>query len=100
MPNRLWLSRRQFIRPCRRGHKVGPAFADDRVWGERLLESLLSLRTGEFVQLDVPEPNQAAVAFAERLGWTQAFGCARMVEGATSPLTVARTFGVTSFEFG
>lgn len=89
-----------FLRPCRQGFKVGPAFADDANWGELLLHNLLALVRGEPVQIDVPEPNEAARRFVEGLGWSQPFGCARMVNGPRPRLPVARIFGVTSFEFG
>jgi len=89
-----------FLRPCRQGYKAGPAFADNAVCGERLLHSLLSLVTGEQVQLDVPEPNEAAVRLVEDMGWTKSFACARMVSGRRPGLPVERIFGVTSFEFG
>ena len=89
-----------FLRPCRQGYKVGPAFADNATCGERLLHSLLSLVTGEQVQLDVPEPNEAAVRLVESMGWTRSFACARMVNGRKPDLPVKRIFVVTSFEFG
>ncbi|HVB80532.1 MAG TPA: GNAT family N-acetyltransferase [Candidatus Binataceae bacterium] len=89
-----------FIRPCRTGYKVGPAFADDAACGKRLIHSLLSLVAGERVLMDIPEPNEAALRIVEGLGWNQSFGCARMVNGPKPALPVQRIFGVTSFEFG
>ncbi len=89
-----------FLRPCRTGYKVGPAFAATAECGARLLQSLLSLVPGEQVQLDVPEPNHAAVRIAEDLGWQRVFACARMVNGRNSALPIESIFGVTSFEFG
>jgi len=89
-----------FIRPCRTGYKVGPAFANDATCGKRLIHSLLSLVVGEKVQMDIPEPNEAALRIVEELGWNQSFGCARMVNGPQLTLPVQRIFGVTSFEFG
>ena len=89
-----------FLRPCRQGYKVGPAFADDATCGERLLHSLLSLVAGEQAQLDVPEPNETAVCLVGSMGWTRSFACARMVNGRKPDLPVKRIFVVTSFEFG
>jgi GNAT superfamily N-acetyltransferase len=89
-----------FIRPCRLGYKVGPAFADNAICGKRLIRSLLSLVAGEKVQIDIPEPNEAALRIVENLGWKRSFGCARMVNGPKPALPVQRIFGVTSFEFG
>jgi hypothetical protein len=67
---------------------------------ERLLTSLLSAIRGEIAVLGIPEPNLAALELVRRLGWTQSFGCARMVYGMPSDVSVTRIFGVTSFEFG
>jgi hypothetical protein len=89
-----------FARPCRRGFKIGPLYADDAGIAERLLASLLSAIRGEIAVLDLPEPNLAALELMRRLGWTQSFGCARMVYGTPPDVSVSRIFGVTSFEFG
>jgi GNAT superfamily N-acetyltransferase len=87
-------------RPCVRGFKIGPLFADTVQVASVLLDDLLHDVAGAFVQLDVPEPNAAAVELAQRRGWAQAFGCAHMVHGADTVQPVQRVFGVTSFEFG
>ena len=50
--------------------------------------------------LDVPEPNRAAVALAERHGMTPVFETARMYRGPAPAEPVERMFGVTSFELG
>ena len=55
---------------------------------------------GEQVQLDVPEPNEAALALASRLRLSEVFGCARMYHGPAPSLPLQQVFGVTSFEFG
>ena len=89
-----------FIRPCRSGFKIGPLYADDAGIAERLLNSLLATVQGKPVALDVPEPNGPAVALAEERGWTQSFGCARMLYGPSATPPVDRVYGVTSFEFG
>ncbi len=88
------------LRPCLVGYKLGPVFADDPATAHAIIHALIATCPGEQVQLDVPEPNTAAVDMAAALGWTQTFGCARMVYGAAPPATHAQIFGVTSFEFG
>ena len=50
--------------------------------------------------LDVPEPNAAAVALAERMGLEPVFETARMYRGAAPEIDLSRIFGVTSFELG
>jgi GNAT superfamily N-acetyltransferase len=89
-----------FRRRCRSGFKIGPLYAENADIARRLLESLLSTVPEAPVALDVPEPNKTAVALAEDRGWTQSFGCARMLYGPQSAPPTDRIFGVTSFEFG
>lgn len=89
-----------FARPCRNGYKIGPLYADTAESANRLLETLLAAVANAPVALDVPEPNGPALHLAERRGWRQSFGCARMVRGADTAPPVSRVFGVTSFEFG
>jgi hypothetical protein len=55
---------------------------------------------GQPVQLDVPEPNTAALALAAKFSMTESFGTARMYHGPKPQIAVDRTYGVTSFEFG
>jgi GNAT superfamily N-acetyltransferase len=88
------------IRPCRKGHKIGPLFADDRAAAEAVLSALLaSVGEGE-VFLDVPSINRDAIALAEGLGLAPVFETARMYTGAIPHLQLERVFGVTSFELG
>jgi hypothetical protein len=89
-----------FLRPCRSGCKIGPLYAADPAVARRLLDSLLAAIPGQPVSLDIPEPNTAALRLMAELGWTQSFGCARMVNGTPIAVPVAEVFGVTSFEFG
>lgn len=89
-----------FLRPCRRGCKIGPLYAESPAVARRLLNSLLSTIPGQPVSLDIPEPNTAALRIMEEIGWAQSFGCARMVNGAPVAIPVAEVFGVTSLEFG
>lgn len=89
------------LRPCRDGYKIGPLFADDAVLAESLFLDLRAA-TGhdDRVVLDVPEPNGAAVALAERHGLAPAFETARMYTGPHPDLPMDRLWGVTTFELG
>ena len=89
-----------FLRPCRSGFKIGPLYSEHPEVARTLLDSLLSTIPGQPVSLDVPEPNTAALRIVNELGWTQSFGCARMVNGPPVAFPVSQVFGVTSFEFG
>ncbi len=88
------------IRPCRKGHKIGPLVADDRATAEAILSALLTSAGGGEVFLDVPSINRAAVALAQDLGLAPTFETARMYTGMIPPLRLERVFGVTTFELG
>jgi len=88
------------IRPCRRGHKIGPLVADNRAAAEAVLAALIAAAGAEEVFLDVPSPNGDALALAQDLGLAPVFETARMYTGAIRPLLLERVFGVTTFELG
>jgi ribosomal protein S18 acetylase RimI-like enzyme len=89
------------IRACRSGYKVGPLFADDASLAEALFHGLaMRVPAGAEVYLDVPEPNAAAIALAERHGMAVVFETARMYTGRAPSLPLNRLFGVTTFELG
>lgn len=87
-------------RPARRGHRIGPLFADDASAAEALLLELARRVEGDLLQLDAPEANAAAVALAKKLGMNEVFGCAKMTLGPPPPLPWSEIFGVTTFELG
>jgi hypothetical protein len=88
------------IRPCRKGHKVGPLVADDRRGAEAVLAALIGSAAGGEVFLDVVEPNRDAIALAEAYGLEPIFETARMYTGAIRPVALSRIFGITTFELG
>ena len=88
------------IRPCRRGHKIGPLVADDRATAEAVLAALIAAAGAEEVFLDVPSVNADALALAQDLDLAPVFETARMYTGAIRPLQLERVFGVTTFELG
>ncbi|MEQ9813952.1 MAG: GNAT family N-acetyltransferase [Azospirillaceae bacterium] len=88
------------VRPCREGHKIGPLFAEDAAVAEALFADAVRAAAPGPVFLDVPEPNAAARALAERHGLEPVFETARMYRGAAPDLPLGRIFGITSFELG
>ena len=88
------------IRPCRRGYKIGPLFADNAEIAQRLLDALLAEAAGAPVNFDVPLPNEAAKTLAETRGMTPVFETARMYTRGDPGVALDRVFGVTSFELG
>ena len=88
------------VRRCRHGHKIGPLFADTpEIAGEIFLALSAQASSGP-VYLDVPEPNAAAVALAQRQGMVPVFETARIYTKAVPDLPLDEVFGVTSFELG
>ena len=87
-------------RPARRGHRIGPLFADDAAAAEAILLELARRVGGETLQLDAPEANPAAIALAKKHGMTEVFGCAKMTLGPSPVLPWPEIFGVTTFELG
>ncbi len=88
------------IRPCRRGHKIGPLVADDRACAEVVFDALIADAGGGEVFIDVPEPNREAVALAQARGLSPVFETARMYTGAIRPMLLDRVFGIATFELG
>lgn len=88
------------IRPCVRGFKIGPLFANNAEIAEKLFLALSSHATKQAIFLDIPENNPEAVALAARHGLTECFGCARMVMGPPHRIPWERIYGVTTFELG
>jgi hypothetical protein len=87
------------IRPCRTGRKIGPLIADDRDAAEAVFAALVGPAGGQ-VFLDVPQPNDAAVALATAREFAPVFETARMYSGPIRPVSLERVYGVTTFELG
>lgn len=87
------------IRPCRKGHKIGPLYAATPARARAMLSGLCDGLAGP-VWLDVPETNTAAVALAESLGMTPDFETARMYKGPVPQIDLTQLYGVTTFELG
>jgi GNAT superfamily N-acetyltransferase len=88
------------IRPCRKGHKIGPLVAENRAAAETVLSALVARAGGSEIFLDVPGINREAIALAQSVGLSPVFETARMYTGAICTLSLERVFGVTTFELG
>jgi hypothetical protein len=88
------------LRPAEVGHKFGPVVARCPQAARELILDLMARVPGEQVQLDLPEPNSAAVEFARERGLEPVFQCARMVSGVAPSVRLEHLWGITSFEFG
>ena len=88
------------IRPCRKGYKIGPPFADDDQTADALFAALCNHCLGDPVSMDVPEPNRAGLALAQRYGMAPEFECIRMYLRGDPGLPLDRIYGITAFETG
>lgn len=88
------------IRPCRRGFKIAPLFADTPDIAEELFVSLASLAKDAPLFLDIPVCNESARQLVERHAMTMVFETARIYRGAPPVLPLEQIFGITSFELG
>ncbi|MDQ0989055.1 GNAT family N-acetyltransferase [Streptomyces sp. V3I7] len=88
------------IRPGRDSLRVGPLFADTPDDAQALFAALSAEAAGREIAIDVPEPNKAANALAERAGLTPSFETARMYTGPVRAYAEERVFGVTTLELG
>lgn len=88
------------LRDCREGVKIGPLIAPDRMGAEALLDGLAALAPGAAAMIDIPEPNEPAVAMVRERGLTAVFETARMWRGPAPAQDLARTFGVATLELG
>jgi hypothetical protein len=88
------------MRPCERGFKIGPLFADDEAVAESLFQAMASRAPGEPIFLDLPETNPSALALATRHAMQPVFQTVRMYSGKPPQLPLGRIYGVTTFELG
>ncbi len=88
------------IRPCAKGYKIGPLFADSAGIAETIFTALTASIPGESFYLDIIEPNKAAGEMAKRYELTEVFVTVRMYTEAMPDMEMDKVFGVTSFELG
>ena len=88
------------LRPCHVGYKIGPLFADTDRIADTLFQSLCASSHGASVFLDVPEPNENAMALAGRYGMRPCFETARMYTKQSPDFPLDHVYGVTTFELG
>ena len=89
------------IRRCREGHKIAPLVADRPAVAQALFAALCTaVPPGETFFIDVPLPNQEAVALAEAHGMQRVFETARMYAGPAPACAIERVYGLTTFELG
>jgi hypothetical protein len=81
------------IRPCHRGFKVGPLFADDAQVAMDLFQGLIAGVPHAPVILNVPEVNPGALDLAERFGLQPVFATTRMYTRGEPGVPLGRVYG-------
>jgi GNAT superfamily N-acetyltransferase len=88
-------------RTCYTGYKIGPLFAKDRATAELILDGLVAGIPDKQFFLDIPVPNEAAVALVQDRKMNPVFFTARLYSTRDPvPLPLNEIFGVTTFELG
>ena len=89
------------VRPCRKGAKVGPLFAEDEQAAELLLAGLLATAgRGTEVFIDMPAANPETTRLRATREMFPSFETVRMYLNGRPREDVRKVFGVTTFEFG
>jgi len=89
------------IRPCQKGYKIGPLFANTPLQAQALFSSLkATTKSSDIVYLDVPQINLDAINLAKNHDMNIVFETARMYTKEQPYLSHDRLYGITSFEIG
>ncbi|MGH7985647.1 MAG: GNAT family N-acetyltransferase [Candidatus Binataceae bacterium] len=88
------------LRPCLRGYKIAPLFADEEGVAEELFQAMAARAGDQPIFLDIPETNAAALGLAARHKMQPVFQTLRMYNRPAPSLDVNRIYGVTSLELG
>lgn len=88
------------IRPCQKGFKIGPLFANDDFIAHALFLNLIQHAAGEVVYLDCPTNNPDAMALVRYYDLKQVFETARMYLKGEPDILVKHIYGITSLELG
>lgn len=88
------------IRPCRKGFKIGPLFANSPTIADQLFQALANHANGDTIYLDIPENNNDARALVDRYQMEKVFETARMYLKGQPNLKDNQIYGITTFELG
>lgn len=88
------------LRPCQKGFKVGPLFADSLDFAIEIFNSLCAKAGNASVFLDIPEINSKGIKIAEDFNLQSKFETVRMYNKKPPNQLLDKVFGVTSFELG
>lgn len=88
------------VRPCRKGYKIGPLFAQNSAVADEILQGLLFEAKNGPVFIDIPETNSGAIDLIENYRWKKVFETARMYTQEAPNLCLSGIYGITTLELG
>ncbi|OAJ35673.1 GNAT family N-acetyltransferase [Piscirickettsia salmonis] len=88
------------MRPCYRGYKIGPLFADNFEQAEALFLAVCAQAKSFPIYLDIPLPNKAAQKLVDKYQMKQVFATNRMYRNGQPDINLNKVFGITTFELG
>ncbi len=88
------------IRPCRKGFKIGPIFADNLTIADEIYRALASKAVDEIIYLDITEANPISLDLINKYDMKKVFETARMYNNYEPLIDLNKIFGITSFELG
>lgn len=88
------------LRPCRKGFKIGPLFANNEKIADELFLALVNHAQEGPIFLDIPENNSHALALVKRYQLEKVFETARMYLKGEPKLPIDEIYGITTFELG
>lgn len=88
------------IRPCRKGFKIGPIFADNFYIADEIYKALASKAVDEIIYLDITEANPISIDLVNKYDMKKVFETARMYNKQEPLIDLNKIFGITSFELG
>lgn len=89
------------LRPCSRGHKLGPLCADTPAIAGALVDALCTrIPEGDTVAMDMPQGHAPVLPLARSFGFTEGFATVRMYRGPAPRLHMHRLYALTALEVG
>jgi len=89
------------VRKCIDGYKVGPLFADNSLYADKIFAELLSfVDPNQSIRIDIPDINKSAQLLIKNYSLTPIFETARMYTKNPPNIPIHKVFGQTTLEIG
>lgn len=88
------------IRQCYEGYKIGPLYADNEIYAQKVLLSLHQAISEGPIFWDIPDQNLAGMALAKQYNMKPVFETVRMYTKAPPTLDLSKVYGIATLEIG